>query len=183
MGQRLRTLVSDAVRRYATGDDDLGGQDLDDLVALIAGLGSQGDHPAVRARTRRRYFQDLALHPEDVARARRPGPADLSAGADDAARDRRAALHQESHGDRRRVPAARRQAGEQRALRGLVIEVEGLRIELAGEGLDLRRVHRMRSAGEPLPDPEIVEIEAALSVMLVRLRHRSPRVVNLAAGK
>src|SRR6185295_9265606 len=41
------------------------------------------------------------------------------------------------HGERRGVPAARRKAAEERLLRGFVVEVEGLRVELRGEGLDV----------------------------------------------
>ena len=55
-------------------------------------------------------------------------------------------------------PLAARPAN-MRALGRLVIEVKRLRVELAGEGLDLRFVHRMRSAVEPLSDVKIVEIE------------------------
>jgi hypothetical protein len=43
-----------------------------------------------------------------------------------------------------------------------VIEVKRLRIELAGEGLDLRLVHGMRSTRESLSDVEIFEIEPAV---------------------
>jgi hypothetical protein len=60
------------------------------------------------------------------------------------------------------VPAARRQSGKQRALRLLLVEVEGLRIELAGERLDLRRVDDVGRAREPPSDGEVLEIEAAL---------------------
>jgi hypothetical protein len=41
--------------------------------------------------------------------------------------------------------------------------VEGLRIELAGERLDLGRVDDMGRAREPPPDGEVLEIEAAFS--------------------
>src|SRR5262249_27766314 len=81
----------------------------------------------------------------------------------DAAGERQSALNQEAHGDSGGVPAARRQSGKQRALRLLLIEVEGLRIELTGERLDLRRVDDMGRAGEPPSDGEVLEVEAALS--------------------
>jgi hypothetical protein len=42
----------------------------------------------------------------------------------------------------------------------LVIEMEGLRVELGGKRFDLRLVQCMRAAAEPLPDLEIIEIEA-----------------------
>jgi hypothetical protein len=38
--------------------------------------------------------------------------------------------------------------------------VEGLRVELAGEGLDLVDVYAVLSAGEALADGEVFEVEA-----------------------
>jgi hypothetical protein len=49
------------------------------------------------------------------------------------------------------VPAARRQARKQATLRRLLIEVEGLRVVLSGERLDLRRVERVLATAESLP--------------------------------
>src|SRR4029453_866998 len=98
---------------------------------------------------------------------------------DDAADERQSALNQEAHGDRGGVPAAGRQSRKQRALRPLVVEVEGLRIELAGERLDLGRVDDMGRAREPLPDGEVLEIEAAFSPQFLWFRHRYlPRLVT-----
>src|SRR5262249_49611911 len=91
---------------------------------------------------------------------------------DDAAGERQSALTQEAHGDRGGVPAAGRQSRKQRALGPLVVEVEGLRIELAGERLDLRRVDDMGRAREPPPDGEVLEIEAAFSPQFLWFRHR-----------
>src|SRR5262249_61767452 len=91
---------------------------------------------------------------------------------DDAAGERQSALDQEADGDRGGVPAARRQSGKQCALRRLLVEVEGLRIELAGERLDLRRVDAVGRAREPPSDGEILEIEATLSRDFMGLGHR-----------
>src|SRR5262249_52130254 len=85
--------------------------------------------------------------------------------------ERQSALNQEAHGDGGGVAAARRQSGKQRALRLLLVEVEGLRIELTGERLDLRRVDDMGRAGEPPSDGEVLEIEAALPPEFLWLRH------------
>ena len=68
-------------------------------------------------------------------------------------------LHQQLHGDRHGVPAARREAAEQRALRRLIVEMKRLRVELAGKGLDLRGIDCVAGAGEALPDGKIVERE------------------------
>src|SRR5262249_32288457 len=74
--------------------------------------------------------------------------------------------------DRGGVQATRRQPGKQRALRRLLIEVEGLRIELTGERLDLRRVDDMGRAGEPPSDGEVLEVEAILPLDFKRFGHR-----------
>src|SRR5262249_14364939 len=42
----------------------------------------------------------------------------------------------------------------------LLVEMEGLGVELAGESLDLLRVESVRGTAEALPDCEILEIEA-----------------------
>ena len=54
------------------------------------------------------------------------------------------------------MPAARGEASEDRVLRGVLVEVEGLRIELGRERFDLRGVERVRRAFKALPDVEIV---------------------------
>src|SRR5262245_29169562 len=97
---------------------------------------------------------------QNVPRARRAGPADLSASTDNPAAERQPALDLQPHGDRRRMPAARRQTIEERALRRLLIEVEGLRVELLRKSLDLRFVKSMRTAGEALTGVKVFEIEA-----------------------
>src|SRR5262249_32999592 len=119
-----------------------------------------------------------------VARPRRLGPADLGAGTDEAAGDgMAAALGHQPHGDGGRMPAARRQAGEERILRGLFIEMEGLRIELAGERLNLPDIQFIRGVGEARADVEIVEIEPVARVALRCIRHCSPRRDLYAARK
>ena len=55
------------------------------------------------------------------------------------------------------MPAARREAGEDRATRGLVVEVEGLRVELGGEGGDRGGIDAQRGRGKFLPDNEVLE--------------------------
>src|SRR5262249_18330919 len=115
---------------------------------------------------------DFAHDAQNVPRPGGLGPVDLAARPDDAPGKRQSALNQEAHGDRGGVPAARRQSREQRALRPLVIEVEGLRIELPGERLDLRRVDDMGRARESPSDGEVLEIEAAFSPQFLWFRHR-----------
>src|SRR5262249_59587957 len=94
------------------------------------------------------------------------------AAPDEPADERQSALDQEAHGDGGGVPAARRQSAKQRVRRFLLVEVEGLRVELTGEGLDLLRVDDTGRAREPPSDGEAVEIEAALSPEFLWFRHR-----------
>ena len=63
-----------------------------------------------------------------------PGPGE--AGADNAASGLELALDREPHGERRRAPAACRQAAEYAVTSGVLIEMKGLRIELGGKALD-----------------------------------------------
>jgi hypothetical protein len=50
--------------------------------------------------------------------------------------------------------------------------MEGLRIELHRERLDLSLVERVGAAGEALPGPQVLEIETRLRVIAARVRHR-----------
>src|SRR5438067_4873444 len=56
------------------------------------------------------------------------------------------------------VPTARRQPGKRRMARLILIEMEGLRIELGGEGFDCRFIDDPRCGGEFLADLQIFEI-------------------------
>src|SRR5438128_282408 len=150
--------VLDPLRLSPPRYDELRGQDLHRLAALIQGFAAHRDHSPIRARARRRDLDDLAFDVQDVTRPRRLGPVDLSPGADDAAGERYSADHK-THRDRRRVPAARRQPAEQRLPRLVVIDMKRLRVELAGEALDLRLVQGVRSAAEALSHVQILEVE------------------------
>src|SRR2546430_8467323 len=72
------------------------------------------------------------------------------------------------HGDRSSVPSACHQAREQGVLGRLAIKVEGLRIELTSKCFDLLLVNNVGSAGEALPDVEIIEIEP---IVVTEFRH------------
>jgi len=58
------------------------------------------------------------------------------------------------------MPAAGGQPLEDGVLCCCLVEMEGLRVELPGEGLDLLGIERMDAAGEALADLDVVEIEA-----------------------
>jgi hypothetical protein len=103
-------------------------------------------------------------------------PFKFTASPDDTAGERQAALDQEAHGNRSRVPTACRQARKQCVLGRLVVEVEGLRIELTGKSFDLLLINDMGSAGEAPPDVEIIEIDPILTATLAMLLlDRAPR--------
>ena len=68
--------------------------------------------------------------------------------------------------DRGGVPPACHQAGEQAVLGRVIVEVKGLRIELACKRLDLCRVHDVCFAGEALPHLEVIEIKRIVATYL-----------------
>src|SRR4051794_30377991 len=104
---------------------------------MVATLATHGDDATIRSRSRRPHFEDFALYVKHGAGPNRAGPRDLAAGSDDSAGNGQAALHQEPHGDRRRVPTARYESSEERRLPSRGVEVERLGIKLLGERADL----------------------------------------------
>src|SRR6185437_2517579 len=78
--------------------------------------------------------------------------------ADDAADRTEAARDQEPHRHRGGVPAARRQAAEDRPAGAGLVEMKGLRIEFGGEGFDALRLDPQRRRGEGLTRCEIFKI-------------------------
>src|SRR5262249_23947722 len=125
----------------------------------------------VWTRPRRPELEDLALDLEDVARSCRLGPGDLSAGPDDSAGDGQAALHEQPHGDRCRVPAARHQSFKEVRTRGLGVDVKRLGVELPGERPDLLLVEPVRAAHKPLPDPQVFDGEGRWPAAWISVRH------------
>ena len=122
----------------------------------FARLTAQEDDAPVRLGARRYDLSDLAEDLNLITGARRPRPRDLDTRAYDAPGDGRATLDEQPHGDRGRVPAAGGEAAKQRLGGCLLVEVEGLRVELAREPLNLVRVHDVLRASEALSDAEIV---------------------------
>ena len=122
---------------------------LHDIAALVARLCFDADRAAIRLR--RRYLGYLPVHGEDVAGARWAGPFKAASEADQSTRRRNTTIHQETHGDSRRVPAAGDEPFEERRFCRLCIEMEGLGVELHGEGHDLRFVECVRAGNELWP--------------------------------
>src|SRR5262249_38155709 len=90
-----------------------------------------------RARLGWPHLDHLVLNTQLIAGAHWVRPAKfVEAGAHDATSGLELALDQEPHGERRRVPTARRQSAEDAVTGGIVIEMERLRIELGSEALD-----------------------------------------------
>jgi hypothetical protein len=93
------------------------------------------------------------------ARPHQPRPFQyVAARADNAARRLELALIEETHGERRGVPAARREAAQDRALRGFLIEMEWLRIEFGGKGFYPRSIDPQTNRVEFLAHDVILEI-------------------------
>jgi len=104
---------------------------------------------AIGSRARWRNFNDFGLNMEYISGTGRHRPAQLSSGPDNAASEWRTTLNIETHRDRGGVPTARRQAIEERAYRGLLVRVKGLRIELNRERLRRPcRTKRLNSAAQ-----------------------------------
>src|SRR5690606_36632737 len=128
------------------------------LAHLVAGFAAGADHAAVGAGPGWRDLQHLDVDRQGVAGPGRARPGGLAPGADDAARQREA-VNQHAHGQGRRVPAAGGQTAEQAVPGGGIIEMEGLGVELAREGLDRVGGDGDGGADEGLADLEIVQIE------------------------
>jgi hypothetical protein len=116
--------------------------------------------PPVRAGRRWADLHHLAAEVQDILGADGRGPAQLvHAGPDDAARDRQPALDEQAHGQRRRVPAACRQAAEQRALRGCVVQMERLGVKLGREPADDVGIDGQGARAENLAGLHVVEMD------------------------
>ncbi len=77
-----------------------------------------------------RTFQDFAFDPKFVAWTHRATPADFVAGADDAPGGFEIPGHQQPHGQGGGVQAAGGEAAKERNLGRLLVQAEGLRVEL-----------------------------------------------------
>src|SRR5439155_2696410 len=140
-------------------DDEITDRDLYRLTVLILRRRPHLDLSLRRTGLRRPYLENFALQVQLIPGPYRPRPAELvEPRADDPARGFELALHQEPHGHCGGVPAARRQPPEYRAARGLFVEMEGLRVEFGGEGLDPFLVDAQASGAEGLSDCEVFEI-------------------------
>jgi len=107
-------------------------------------------------------------------------PAELvEARADDPARGLQLAFDQQPHGHRGGVPAARRQAPEYRAARGLFVEMEGLRIEFGGESFDPFLLDPQASGAEGLALREVLEISSGHCCGLLGSTYRSSGALSL----
>jgi hypothetical protein len=172
-GQTQVPTIDDMSNRYAesessyrpTINDQLGGQDLENVTSLIERFADDRDNAAIGARSRWSDFHYLAFDVKNVARASWIWPVDLASSADDAICERQTRLDVQSHSDCGGVPATCRKAAEQRLFRRLPIKMERLGVKGPRESLDLLLVERMRSADEGLPALEIVQIQ---------LRHITP---------
>jgi hypothetical protein len=133
----------------------------------------------------------LAVYPITSSTAKLPiitwscrlRPGEFAAGTNDSTDERQPAVHQQPHGDCGRVPAARRQAAEQRVFGGVLVHVERLGIELPGKGFDLRLVNDVRSTGEVLAHMQVVEIEPLVSALRVSFKHVTPRLPARCLGR
>src|SRR5262245_65045433 len=85
------------------------------------------------------------MEPQGIARSHRARPAQLVDTSPDDAFRQRQGLDDELHRQRRRMPAAGDQLLEEGRARDRLVQVPGLRVELAGESLD-RKSTRLNSS-------------------------------------
>src|SRR5437867_11638881 len=78
-------------------------------------------------------MDNLGFDVQDVAGAHRVWPAQLIDAETDCAFRKVQRLNKKTHGDRRRMPAARNQSLEDRSLSGFGVEMKFLRIKFLGE--------------------------------------------------
>jgi hypothetical protein len=129
--------------------DEIPDKDLHRFPILIERRRSDLDQPLVGPRLRRPHFKHLAFKPQHIARTHRAGPAELfKASSDNPASGPKLALNEQPHRYGRGVPSARRQTTKNGVTRRLLIEMEGLRIELRSESLDAF-FNRTRFAEKP----------------------------------
>jgi len=96
---------------------------------------------------------------ELIARPHGARPTELiESRANDAAGRLDLAFDQKPHGEGSRMPAACREAAEDRIPRRVFVEMERLWIEFGGESLDLLRVDLQLARTEGLPNREVFEI-------------------------
>jgi len=111
--------------------------DLHRLVILIQRRRAHLDHALLGPRPGWAHLEHLDREMQLVARPDRLRPAELvEPGTDDPGCRLKLALDEQPHRERSRVPAARREAAEERIARRLLVEMERLRIELGGKALD-----------------------------------------------
>src|SRR6478735_7706334 len=103
------------------------------LAILVQGDATDFNDGLVRLGTRRRNFQDLALHVQCVTGSRGSGPCQIAAQADNAIAQRQATIHKKAHGDCSSVPSAGCKSAKYAGFRGVFIQMERLRIKLSSE--------------------------------------------------
>jgi hypothetical protein len=104
----------------------------------------------------------LALDAQLIPRSQGSWPAELvGPGAHDAAGRSEVAVDQQPHADRGGVPSASGQPTEYCVARGVLVEMERLRIEPGSEGLDSLLVDPQPTRAKGLPDAEVFEKSAS----------------------
>ena len=114
------------------------------LAVLVHHVPARRTRPTCGSARHRPRFEHLEPDVQRVARIHRSQPAQLfDAGRAEARRFEQVGVAHHAHGHRAGVPAARGQASEQRCFGRGVVDMEGLRVEVARE-----REHRPRASRE-----------------------------------
>jgi len=141
-----------AVGGLSAWDDEIGDLHLHRLIPLVQRRCPHFDQTLIWARPRGAHLEHFAFDMELIPWPHWPRPAKLvESGANNAAGGLDLALDQKPHGEGSRMPAACRQATEDRIPRRVFVEMEWLGIEFSGKSLDLILVPdaRIRRSAPP----------------------------------
>lgn len=120
------------------GDEEIACIDLYGFAILIERRRPHPDQAAIGARFRWTHLEHFALHVQLIARTNRTRPAQfVETNSKNTVCRFELAFHDEAHGERRSMPAARGQPAKDRSVGGVLVKVVRLRIELHSEGYDL----------------------------------------------
>src|SRR5262245_11015059 len=183
-----RPLSMSRTLRHAARHHEVGDEDLHGFTVLIERRRPHLEQPLVWTRLRRPHLEHFTLDAQLIPRTHGPWPAALlNAGTDNAASRREIALDQQPHGDRSSVPPTGGQSAKYGVACRRLVEVEGLRIECSGKGLDLLCVDPQPPGAERLPHGKIFKIvlsHGSLSpVYAPRGRGQPTRRPRPAAGR
>ena len=157
-----KTDLSGVLARRPARNHCFGSENLDNLIALVAGFGAQGDDATVRLRARGRNLYHLCDNRELVARACRTWPGDFDAETDHAA-SKGHTFDKQACGSGGGVPTAGCEPSKYRVRGGrFLILMEGLGVKFSRELFYAGQIHHwMLGVAESLSNRQVFEVEGS----------------------